>query len=122
MGIIGEIRSGGAMTARLRSGKVMKDIDLITLGETMALFTPGSEGYMRYASEFSRSFAGSETNVAIGVSRFCFKTGWISKVGKDELGQALLRFLRGEEIDVSQVKEDKDHPTGLMFKEYLRDK
>ncbi|KKK33662.1 2-dehydro-3-deoxygluconokinase [Mesobacillus campisalis] len=96
-------------------------MDLITLGETMALFTPSSEGYLRYASQFSRSFAGAETNVAIGVSRFGFKTGWISKVGKDEFGQALLRFLRGEQIDVSQVKKDEEYPTGLMFKEYLRD-
>lgn len=95
-------------------------LDVVTLGETMALFTPGKQGYLRYENQFSRSFAGSETNVAIGISRMGYKAGWISKVGKDEFGKALLMFLRGEQIDISLVKEVAA-PTGLMFKEYLRE-
>ncbi|MFP7297925.1 sugar kinase [Neobacillus niacini] len=96
-------------------------LDVVTIGETMGLFTPNKQGYLRYANQFSQSFAGSETNVAIGVSRMGYKAGWISRVGQDEFGKGLLMFLRGENIDLTFVKEDQDSPTGLMFKEYLRE-
>ncbi|MDM5331308.1 sugar kinase [Neobacillus sp. CF12] len=96
-------------------------LDVVTLGETMGLFTPNKQGYLRYTNQFSQSFAGSETNVAIGVSRMGYKAGWISRVGKDEFGKGLLMFLRGEDIDLTFVKEDNVSPTGLMFKEYLRE-
>lgn len=96
-------------------------LDVITLGETMALFTPDKQGYLRYVNQFTRSFVGSETNVAIGITRMGYKAGWISKVGNDEFGKSLLMFLRGEEIDLSYVKVDPSAPTGLMFKEYLRE-
>ncbi|QGH36488.1 sugar kinase [Gracilibacillus salitolerans] len=92
-------------------------MDVVTIGETMALFTPDTTGKMRYASQFSRKFAGAETNVAIGVTRFGFKAGWISRVGDDELGKALVSFVRGEGVDISQVKTDSQAQTGLYFKE-----
>lgn len=96
-------------------------LDVITLGETMALFTPNKDGYLRYANNYTRSFVGSETNVAIGVTRLGHKVGWISKVGNDEFGKALLMHLKGEGIDISHVKEVEANPTGLMFKEFLRE-
>lgn len=96
-------------------------MDVVTIGETMALFTPDTTGKMRYAANYSRKFAGAETNVAIGLQRLGFQTGWISKVGDDELGKALLAFVRGEGVDVSEVKTDGQAPTGLYFKELRRE-
>jgi len=92
-------------------------VDVITIGETMVLFTPNSQGHMRYATSFSRRFGGAESNVAMGLSKLGHKAGWISRVGDDEFGKALISFLRGEGVDISQVKYDKDAPTGLYFKE-----
>ncbi|MGJ9459611.1 sugar kinase [Oceanobacillus sp. CF4.6] len=92
-------------------------MDVITIGETMVLFTPNTQGHMRYASNFSRRFGGAETNVAIGLSKLGHKAGWISRVGNDEFGKAILSFLRGEGVDVSQVQYDDAAPTGLYFKE-----
>ncbi|UOQ50551.1 sugar kinase [Gracilibacillus caseinilyticus] len=92
-------------------------MDVVTIGETMALFTPETQGKMRYSSYFSRKFAGAETNVAIGLERLGFNAGWISKVGDDELGKALLSFVRGEGVDVSSVTTDDRAQTGLYFKE-----
>ncbi|GAE92237.1 2-dehydro-3-deoxygluconate kinase [Gracilibacillus boraciitolerans JCM 21714] len=97
-------------------------MDVVTIGESMALFTPSTSGKMRYASTFSRKFGGAETNVAIGLHRLGFQTGWISKVGKDELGEALVNFIRGEGgVDVSQVKWDSKASTGLYLKELRSD-
>jgi 2-dehydro-3-deoxygluconokinase len=120
----GKTLYGGMKTEQLRSGDVRMNpskLDIVTLGETMGLFTPNKQGYLRYANQYSQSFVGSETNVAIGVSRMGYKAGWISRVGKDEFGKGLLMFLRGEDIDLTFVKEDNESPTGLMFKEYLRE-
>lgn len=92
-------------------------MDVITIGETMVLFTPNTQGHMRYASNFSRKFGGAESNVAIGLSKLGHKAGWISRVGNDEFGKAIVSFLRGEGVDVSQVQFDDTAPTGLFFKE-----
>lgn len=98
----------------LQGGKVM---DVVTIGETMVLFTPEGSPLMRYSHTYSRKFGGAETNVAIGLSRLGHSTGWISKVGNDEFGKAMVSFIRGEGVDISQVKSDSNAPTGLYFKE-----
>ncbi|WP_163539507.1 sugar kinase [Gracilibacillus sp. YIM 98692] len=92
-------------------------MDVVTIGETMALFTPNTTGKMRYESTYSRKFGGAESNFAIGLHRLGYQTGWISKVGKDELGEAMLAFIRGEGVDVTQVKMTQQSPTGVYFKE-----
>lgn len=92
-------------------------MDVVTFGETMVLFTPESTGLMRYANTFSRKFGGAESNFSIGLTRLGHRAGWVSRVGDDELGRALLSFVRGEGVDVSQVKIDDTAPTGLYFKE-----
>ncbi len=92
-------------------------MDVVTIGETMVLFTPEGSPLMRYSHEYSRKFGGAETNVAIGLTRLGHSTGWISKVGNDEFGKAMVSFIRGEGVDVSQVKTDPEAPTGLYFKE-----
>lgn len=91
--------------------------DVITIGETMVLMTPSSSPMVRYAEAFSKSFGGAETNVAIGLARLGHQVGWISKLGNDEFGDYILHEIRGEGIDVSQVKRSSSHPTGLYFKE-----
>ncbi|MBA4493060.1 sugar kinase [Paenactinomyces guangxiensis] len=95
-------------------------MDVVTIGETMALFTPDMSGMMRYAKSFSMKLGGAESNVAIGLSRLGHRTGWISKVGNDEFGKAMLSFISGEGVDVSRVKVDPSAPTGIYFKELRR--
>lgn len=92
-------------------------MEVITLGESMILLSPETEGLMRYATHFSRKIGGAESNFAIGLSRLGHQVGWLSKVGDDEFGKTITTFLRGEGIDISQVKRDKTHSTGIYFKE-----
>ncbi|KIL51917.1 sugar kinase [Jeotgalibacillus soli] len=95
-------------------------MDVITIGESMVLFTPDSTGPMRYANQFSMKFGGAESNVAIGLTRLGHKSGWISKVGNDEFGKGMVSFINGEGVDVSQVSVDSEAPTGIYFKEPRR--
>ncbi|MDK2789441.1 MAG: 2-dehydro-3-deoxygluconokinase [Epulopiscium sp.] len=95
----------------------MKVPEVVTIGETMVMFSPESSGPLRYVSNFRKRMAGAESNVAIGLCRLGHSSGWISKVGQDEFGYYLLREIRGEGVDTSNVKIDPNAPTGIMFKE-----
>ncbi|OLS40773.1 sugar kinase [Bacillus sp. MRMR6] len=92
-------------------------MDVVSIGETMILFTPHTDGQMRYAQNFSTRIAGAETNTLIGLAKLGHQTGWISRVGKDEFGSSLLSTVRGEGVDTSQVILDNQAPTGILFKE-----
>lgn len=92
-------------------------LDVVTLGESMVQLTPTRTGLLRYASHFERFVAGAESNVAIGLSRLGHRTGWIGRVGADELGACVVASIRGEGVDVSQVVYDEEAPTGVYFKE-----
>lgn len=91
--------------------------DVITIGDAMITFDPDTTGPMRFVNSFKRKVGGAELNVAIGCARLGLKTGWISRLGKDEFGQYIYNFARGEGIDVSEVKLMKDYPTSINFKE-----
>lgn len=91
--------------------------ELVTMGETMAVFVPDSAGPLRYAPGFRLRMAGAESNVAVGLCKLGHSAGWISGLGKDELGQYVLNSIRAEGVDTSCVKWDGAHPTGLMIKQ-----
>ena len=93
-------------------------LDLVTIGETMVVFIPRESGYLRYVSEFTKKTAGAESNVAIGLAKLGHSSGWISKICNDEIGEFLLRELRGEGVDTSRVLRSDTNPTGLMFKQF----
>ena len=78
-------------------------LDLVTLGETMVLLLAEQAGPMREATTFRRHIAGAECNVAVGLSRLGHSAGWISRVGDDEFGRAVVFRIRGEGVDTSRV-------------------
>ena len=96
-------------------------LDVVTLGEAMALFIADQPGALSCVSSFSRRTAGAELNVAVGLSRLGFHVGYISRVGDDSLGQHLLDFVDAEGIDRAHITVDPAHPTGLMFKSLASD-
>ena len=91
--------------------------DVVTLGETMALFAPREAGPLRYVADFRLKLGGAETNFATALVRLGLSAGWISRLGDDELGRFIAHNLRGEGVDLSCVKHDPQAPTGLYVKE-----
>ncbi len=91
--------------------------DVVTLGETMALFAPREAGPLRYVSEFRLKLGGAESNFATALVRLGVSAGWISRLGTDGLGHFIAHHLRGEGVDLSQVVFDPEAPTGLYVKE-----
>ena len=90
-------------------------VDVVTLGEALASFR--SSGPLGLGAPVTPDLAGAETNVAIGLSRLGHRVAWVGRVGSDPFGQAALRTLRGEGVDVEGVVVDGSAATGLMFLE-----
>jgi 2-dehydro-3-deoxygluconokinase len=95
-----------------------EQIDVVTIGESMVSLQPTSEGPLAYTPFFTRTIAGAESNVAIGLTRLGKKVRWIGRVGADPFGDMILSTLAGEGVDVSFAERDPDYPTSLYFKEF----
>jgi 2-dehydro-3-deoxygluconokinase len=92
-------------------------LGLVTLGESMVLLIAEQAGPLREATTFRRHVAGAESNVAIGLRRLGHAAGWMSRLGDDEFGRAVLFRIRGEGVDTSRVIVDPGAPTGVFFRE-----
>jgi 2-dehydro-3-deoxygluconokinase len=91
--------------------------EVISLGETMVLLYPRDlSASLADVRELVVDVAGADSNFAIAMSRLGFRTGWISRVGGDPLGELVLNTIRHEGVDTSQVVVDPTHPTGLYVK------
>lgn len=93
-----------------------KPIDVVTLGETMALMKTEAPGPLAHARSLGLGIGGAESNVAIALSRLGLSAAWIGRVGSDGLGDLVIRELLAEGLEVISLR-DKSSPTGLMIKE-----
>jgi 2-dehydro-3-deoxygluconokinase len=90
-------------------------VDVVTMGETMALLQTPRIGLLRHAASLDLTIGGAESNLAIGLSRLGHRVSWIGRVGADEFGALICRTLAAEGIDCRAVV-DPGAPTGLMVK------
>src|SRR3989337_2835889 len=88
---------------------------VLTVGETMALLDPTTEGPIASGMRFSLRLAGAESNFGIALMRLGVAVTWVSRLGRDPLGDVLHRTLESEGLDLSYVRRD-DAPTGLFLK------
>jgi 2-dehydro-3-deoxygluconokinase len=94
----------------------MKALDVVTFGEAMAMFMANHPGSLDEVSQFTRELAGAETNVAIGLARLGFGSGWASKVGSDAFGRFIINRLKNENVNINHVLLDNRYPTGFQLK------
>lgn len=90
--------------------------DVVTVGESMALFKPETVGPLPHAGTFTLGIGGAESNVAIALKRLDISVAWIGRLGNDSLGRLIRRELLAEAVEVVWACDD-DAPTGLMIKE-----
>lgn len=96
-------------------------LDVVTIGEAMAMFVARETGDLAAAETFVKRAAGAELNVAIGLARLGLKVGWVSRVGDDTFGRFICQQLDKEGIDHQQVACDKRYPTGFQLKSKVDD-
>ena len=94
----------------------MSEIEILSFGETMAMFVAEQTGELADVGHFHKRIAGADSNVAIGLSRLGFNVAWLSRVGADSLGRFVIETLEKEGLDCSHVDIDPAHPTGFQLK------
>lgn len=98
------------------------DIEVLTFGEALAVFIAEPGVPLSAATSYRRSVAGAELNLAIGLSRLGHRVGWAGRVGDDNHGRLVVRTLRAEGVDTSDVSVDPDASTGLMIRDVMLDR
>jgi len=94
----------------------MSEIDILSFGETMAMFVAEHSGDLAQVGHFHKRIAGADSNVAIGLSRLGFNVAWLSRVGDDSFGRFVVDTLKAEGLDCRFVETDPAHPTGFQLK------
>ena len=86
--------------------------DIVALGEPMIEFNQQDPGR---PLEYRRGFGGDTSNFAVSAARQGARVGYITRVGRDVFGEALLELWRDEGVDESGVAIDDDAATGIYF-------
>jgi 2-dehydro-3-deoxygluconokinase len=83
----------------------------------MAMFVPAEPGPAAEVTTWHRAVGGAESNVACHVAALGLRSAWVSAVGDDAFGTAVVSAVSSFGVDVSRVAVDPDRPTGLYVKE-----
>ncbi len=89
---------------------------IVTFGEIMLRLAP--EGCYRFVQtqSFGAVYGGAEANVAVSLSNYGFPVQFITKLPKNELGQAALNRLRQFGVDTSNIIREEGR-LGIYFLE-----
>ncbi|MFC4114922.1 sugar kinase [Nonomuraea zeae] len=88
--------------------------DVYTLGEPLGVV---ASGRVRHENDARLDVCGPELTLAIGLARLGHRAAYLGKVGDDELGARALTVLRGEGVDVEDMRVAEGLPTGLILRE-----
>ena len=84
-------------------------LDIVALGEPLYELNRQRDGH------FLRGFGGDTSNVAIAAARLGARAAYVTRIGRDMYGDALLELWDREGVDASAVARDEEAPTGLYF-------
>jgi fructokinase len=91
-------------------------MDIITLGEALIDLPSTQSGVsLADAPAFAKVPAGAPANVAAAAARLGMQSAFVTKVGDDAFGDAILQTFAARGVDVSRVRKDPAARTGLAF-------
>ena len=91
-------------------------VDVIAIGELLIDMIADSDGVsLEEQTKFKRFAGGAPANFAVGVKRLGLSSGMITKVGDDFFGRFLIKILKEEQVDISQIKITEEYKTALAF-------
>jgi 2-dehydro-3-deoxygluconokinase len=88
-----------------------KTIDVLALGEAMLEFNQTHPGQPQYL----QGFGGDTSNAAIAAARAGVQAAYLTRLGDDNFGRALLNLWRTEGVDTAAIETAPDAPTGIYF-------
>lgn len=84
---------------------------IVALGEPLMELNQTRSG----GGDYSPGFGGDTSNTVVAAARQGARTAYISAVGADTFGDALLAMWEREGVDVAHVRRDSAAPTGIYF-------
>jgi 2-dehydro-3-deoxygluconokinase len=90
--------------------------EVILIGEPMAMFVADYVANLEDVEKFTRSLAGAEVNVCIGLKRLGYDVSYVTRLGVDPFGKYIKNFLVNEGIDTSYITFDSRFPTAFQVK------
>jgi len=85
---------------------------IVALGEAMVEF---NQARADTPESYVRGFGGDTSNMAIAAARLGARAAYVTRVGDDAFGRALLALWADESVDARGVAIDRDAPTGIYF-------
>lgn len=92
-------------------------LDLVTIGETMAMFTPVEPVPLAEAKSLAMHAGGAESNVATYLAELGHRVRWASRLGDDPFAELILRELRSAGVDTRAVVRVPGARTGIYVKD-----
>lgn len=86
-------------------------MDVVALGEAMLEFNQTTAGQGAY----QQGFGGDTSNAVIGAARAGVRTAYLTRLGSDTFGDALMALWQREGVDTRGVERDEAAPTGIYF-------
>ena len=88
-----------------------KLFDVVALGEAMLEFNQTQA----HEPNYLQGFGGDTSNAAIAAARAGARTAYLTRVGADTFGNALLELWKREGVNTAAVQRDEGAPTGIYF-------
>ena len=89
-------------------------MDVITIGDAMIAMCPETKGPIIFCDTFKRKVGGAEF-VAIRCATLGLRSGWVSRLGNDDFGKYILKTVRGDGVDTSEVQLVDGYPTSVYY-------
>lgn len=89
--------------------------EIIALGEPLYELSSAEEGDLRTVRSFQVGYGGDTSNFAVAAARSGGSVGYLSRVGADPFGDALMDLWQREGIDHSHVDREVGGRTGIYF-------
>jgi len=94
------------------SSGAREPVAIVAMGEPMVEFNAVRSDA---PDTYVRGFGGDTSNMAIAAARLGARSAYVSRVGDDAFGRALLRLWADEGVDTRGVATDPTAPTGVYF-------
>lgn len=91
-------------------------VEVIAIGEILIdMIADMPAKPLEAQTTFKRFAGGAPANFAVGVRHLGLSSGMITKVGDDFFGNFLIKTLKDENVEISQVKITSEYKTALAF-------
>jgi 2-dehydro-3-deoxygluconokinase len=87
--------------------------DIVCLGEPLVEFVRAEQAGI--GDCYRPGFGGDTSNAAIAAARQGARVGYLTALGQDPFGDALMALWAEEGVDASEVRRRPDAPTGIYF-------